>query len=131
MHPRLPAILDVRTRRLILHWEQQTPRSLDLGFCGTRVLALSCCGWGLWVAWGPVLVGEIFPGAKTKPQLVELGFCGIKTLAMTYSCMRMHTTIGAAAFHFRVRDGIGWCHSAMFTRERVEGRGSLASGLSP
>ena len=48
----------------------------------------------------------------------------MKPLAMTYSCMRMHTTIGAAAFHFRVRDGIGWFHSAMVTRERVEGRGS-------
>jgi len=44
---------------------------------------------------------------------------------MTYSRMRMHTTIGAAAFHFRVRDGIGWCHSAMITRERVEGRGFI------
>ncbi len=44
---------------------------------------------------------------------------------MTYSCMRMHTTIGAAAFHFRVRNGIGWCHSAIVTRERVEGRGSI------
>ncbi len=30
-----------------------------------------------------------------------------------------HTTIGAAAFHFRVRDGNGWDHSANFTRERV------------
>ena len=30
-----------------------------------------------------------------------------------------HTTIGAAAFHFRVRDGIGWDHSANFTRELV------------
>lgn len=30
-----------------------------------------------------------------------------------------HTTIGAAAFHFRVRDGIGWFHSANFTRETV------------
>lgn len=30
-----------------------------------------------------------------------------------------HTTIGAATFHFRVRDGIGWFHSANFTREAV------------
>jgi hypothetical protein len=44
----------------------------------------------------------------------------IKPLAVTYSCMRMHTTIGAAAFHFRVRDGIGWGHSAIAARERVE-----------
>ena len=39
-----------------------------------------------------------------------------------------HTTIGAAVFHFRVRDGIGWCHSAFVTRERVEGR-RLFSGV--
>ena len=30
-----------------------------------------------------------------------------------------HTTIGATAFHFRVRDGIGWDHSANVTRELV------------
>src|SRR6478752_7779885 len=42
---------------------------------------------------------------------------------MTYSRMRMHTTIGAYAFHFRVRNGIGWDHAAIITRERVEGRG--------
>lgn len=29
----------------------------------------------------------------------------------------MHTTIGAAAFHFRVRDGIGWFHSAIVARK--------------
>ena len=34
-----------------------------------------------------------------------------------------HTTIGACAFHFRVRNGIGWDHTAIVTRERVEGRG--------
>ena len=47
---------------------------------------------------------------------------GVKPLAMTYSRMLVHTTIGAVAFHFRVRDGNGWCHNAMITRERVEGR---------
>ena len=31
-----------------------------------------------------------------------------------------HTTIGAGAFHFRVRDGIGWDHTAMVAREGVE-----------
>ena len=43
-----------------------------------------------------------------------------------------HTTIGAAAFHFRVRDGIGWVHSAMFAEQAVEtahGCASLAYGL--
>ena len=63
-------------------------------------------------------------GRKEKPPTSFLigGFLSKKALAMTYSCMRMHTTIGAAAFHFRVRDGIGWDHSAVVTRERVEGR---------
>ena len=43
-----------------------------------------------------------------------------------------HTTIGAGAFHFRVRNGIGWFHTAMVTRERVEGRFSApASRLIP
>ena len=36
---------------------------------------------------------------------------------MTDSRMRLHTTMGAAAFHFRVRDGIGWVHSAMVARK--------------
>ena len=39
-----------------------------------------------------------------------------RCLAMTYSRMRMHTTIGAGAFHFRVRDGIGWDHAAMVAK---------------
>ena len=35
---------------------------------------------------------------------------------------KCHTTIGAYAFHFRVRDGIGWFHTAIVTRETVERR---------
>src|SRR5215469_9591612 len=31
-----------------------------------------------------------------------------------------HTTIGAGAFHFRVRDGIGWDHAAVSAREAVQ-----------
>src|SRR5690606_6356276 len=30
-----------------------------------------------------------------------------------------HTTMGGATIHFRARDGIGWFHSANFTRETV------------
>ncbi len=38
-------------------------------------------------------------------------------LATTYSrTAYRRTTIGAAAFHFRVRNGAGWCHCAMITR---------------
>ncbi len=29
-----------------------------------------------------------------------------------------HTTIGAGAFHFRVRYGIGWDHTAMVARTK-------------
>ena len=40
-----------------------------------------------------------------------------------------HTTIGAAAFHFRVRDGIGWDHSANVTRELVRVAQSRGLGM--
>ena len=69
-----------------------------------------------------------FLAAKKNPA-GNPGGVWYKALAMTYSCMRMHTTIGAAAFHFRVRKGIGWCHSAIVTRERVEGRGPKPKGI--
>ena len=42
---------------------------------------------------------------------------GRYNLATTYSRKTFRqTTIGAAAFHFRVRDGNGWFHRAMVTR---------------
>ena len=37
-----------------------------------------------------------------------------------------HTTIGAGAFHFRVRDGIGWFHTADVTEQAGEARVSAA-----
>ena len=38
-------------------------------------------------------------------------------LATTYSHIAFrYTTIGATVFHFRVRNGTGWCHCAMATR---------------
>ena len=41
----------------------------------------------------------------------------IYNLAATYSHMAFrHTTIGATAFHFRVRNGAGWFRYAMATR---------------
>src|SRR3954467_5130496 len=43
-----------------------------------------------------------------------------------------HTTIGACAFHFRVRDGIGWDHAAVSAREaeqRRAGKRVLGIGL--
>lgn len=45
---------------------------------------------------------------------------GALTLAMTYSrTTYRRTTIGAEAFHFRVRDGNGWDHHATTTRFQV------------
>ena len=42
-----------------------------------------------------------------------------KYLATTYSRGAFRpTTIGAAAFHFRVRNGTGWFHYALVTRSR-------------
>ena len=42
-----------------------------------------------------------------------------------------HTTIGAVAFHFRVRDGIGWFHNAMVTRETVGGFAAWGFSRAP
>ena len=44
-------------------------------------------------------------------------------LATTYSHKTYRlTTIGAAAFHFRVRNGTGWFHHALVTRGQFWGR---------
>ena len=44
--------------------------------------------------------------------------CRASILATSYSRTTFRrTTIGAAAFHFRVRNGNGWGHCAMITRE--------------
>ena len=52
-------------------------------------------------------------------------------LATTYSRGTCRpTTIGAAAFHFRVRDGNGWFHRAMVTRGRPGNAPSLMDGKS-
>ena len=67
------------------------------------------------VAWSVVFSDEEL---KKKPPR-RGGFSLKRSLAVTYSRMASHTTIGAAAFHFRVRDGIGWYHSAIAAREGV------------
>src|SRR5216117_2978979 len=42
---------------------------------------------------------------------------GLITLATSYFRTTYRgTIIGAAAFHFRVRNGNGWCHCAIITR---------------
>ena len=54
-------------------------------------------------------------GRTQKTRRDKVG--GFSVLATSYSrtaCRR--TTIGAAAFHFRVRNGNGWCHYVTVTR---------------
>ena len=51
---------------------------------------------------------------KTPLGINRAGFLVLATSYSRAACRR--TTIGAAAFHFRVRNGNGWCHCATVTR---------------
>jgi hypothetical protein len=67
-------------------------------------------------------------GASRSKKPSTLAHAGFLVLATSYSrtaCRR--TTIGAVAFHFRVRNGNGWCHYAIVTRVRNRTGGSLLS----
>ena len=58
------------------------------------------------------------PGNK-KPRLAAgVGFEALGDDLLLHGLS--HTTIGAGAFHFRVRDGIGWDHTAMVAKELAE-----------
>jgi hypothetical protein len=58
---------------------------------------------------------------KNKEPQAPFGTWGSSTLAMSYSRTTFRcTTIGAAAFHFRVRNGNGWYHCARITRRLVK-----------
>ena len=58
---------------------------------------------------------------RRRPSLVGMAFWGKAPGDDLLLHGLSHTTIGAVAFHFRVRDGIGWFHNAMVTRETVGG----------
>src|SRR5690348_15168643 len=63
--------------------------------------------------------------AKTPPPASRRG---VFILATSYSrTAYRRTTIGAAAFHCRVRNGNGWCHCAIVTRVRCRTGGTAAS----
>ena len=71
---------------------------------------------------------------KREPRLAFTGR-GSLTLAMPYSRTPLRcTTIGAAAFHCRVRNGDGWFHCAMITRRLVKPKsargGRYGAGLT-
>ena len=55
--------------------------------------------------------------SKESKNPDELILTGVSVLATSYSRTTYRcTTIGAAAFHFRVRNGNGWGHCARITR---------------
>jgi hypothetical protein len=57
--------------------------------------------------------------AIKNPVSFEYGvFLELESLTMSYFHMRMHTIIGAKAFHCPVRDGKEWYHLAMVVRQR-------------
>ena len=67
---------------------------------------------------GAVPVRAALPAGKKRARLQVVYYLepGIY-LATTYSHKTYRlTTIGAAAFHFRVRNGTGWFHRALVTR---------------
>ncbi len=71
---------------------------------------------------------------KREPRPAFAGR-GSLTLAMSYSRTPLRcTTIGAAAFHCRVRNGDGWFHCAMITRRLVKPKsargGRYGAGLT-
>ena len=68
------------------------------------------------------------PRMGKESKMPDEKLTGHLVLATSYSrtaCRR--TTIGAAAFHFRVRNGNGWCHYATVTRVRSRTGGWLLS----
>ena len=62
--------------------------------------------------------GHVQAAHRTKKEsLFSFRKTGSIILATSYSRKTFRqTTIGATAFHFRVRDGNGWCRCAMVTR---------------
>ena len=66
------------------------------------------------------------PGANKKPSdLLDLRVLYEAPGSDLLSHGLSHTTIGAGAFHFRVRDGIGWYHAAVSAREAVEAQDAV------
>ena len=65
--------------------------------------------------------------ARKKPPPDGVGVC---ILAATYFCVTFRQAIiGAGVFHFRVRDGNGWCHRAVATRFLSLIEPSISDGL--
>ena len=66
----------------------------------------------------PAREARALPAWEAKQNAQQISrHAGRSILATSYSrTAYRRTTIGAAAFHFRVRNGNGWCHCATVTR---------------
>ena len=97
---------EIKTRRLSVRDKIQV-REREGAFSGTRLCA---------------------PHHGKESKMPDEKLTGHFVLATSYSrTAYRRTTIGAAAFHFRVRNGNGWCHYAIVTRVRNRTGGSLLS----
>ena len=76
----------------------------------------------------PVLVADLCGRAKSKRAARRSNPFGVtKVLGDDLLSHGLgHTTIGAGAFHFRVRDGIGWDHTAVVAKDKGEPRSARA-----
>ncbi len=73
-------------------------------------------------AWFAMLGQDNASGSSTQSKRPPIGWPFALDKApgsVLLSHGECHTTIGAGAFHFRVRDGVGWDHTAMAARESV------------
>ena len=86
----------------------------------SRVPTRSPATLAVWTVYSPasqhgVFSARLVDAKKAKTPMIKL--TGVFVLATSYSRTAFRrTTIGAAAFHFRVRNGNGWCHHANVTR---------------
>ena len=67
---------------------------------------------------------------ENKKPSISFRHAGHLVLATSYSRTTLRrTTIGAAAFHCRVRNGNGWDHCAMITRSKQRAWSLFTSGV--
>ena len=110
MYPSCPprSVPDLSSSYLHPGWQRYTSHGESRGWASCRCLVS-----------GPRWVRSVEEGAGLEKQRARwiFRFSGLVTLATSYFHTPYRCTIiGAAAFHFRVRNGNGWDHCAMVTR---------------
>src|SRR5205814_4353037 len=93
------------------------PRSIDCTAACVRASRLrDSAPIGSILLWPRAALRVALQKSKNPTEMNPVGFL---VLATSYSrTAYRRTTIGAAAFHFRVRNGNGWSHCARVTRVR-------------